>query len=191
MSKSYRTLPPRILASRKRESTKTSIIERKCVKNDYHPINRAMIKEFIKELPAEFIYGLKSIELSDRDSRTIGEPYAVYREDEKSIIIYSVPNQAWVFTSLPQNVRGMYFEHGAEETEKNSSIIITWKTSLDLAYFMFKEVFLHEIGHHYIFQYRCRNKQPRRELENELVAELHAERLSRNAIFYDIWDKYA
>ena len=191
MSKSYRTLPPRVLAKRNLESTKTAIVERKCVKNDCHPINKAMIKEFIKELPVEFVNGLKSIELSDRNSRKIGCPYAVYRENEKSIIMYSVPKQIWVFSDLSQSLRDMYFEHGAEEIQNENSIIITWVSSLDLAYFMFKEVFLHEIGHHFINQYKCKNKQPRREVENELLASLHADRLSKNALFYDVWEKNA
>ena len=191
MSKSYRTLPPRVLANRKLGSIKTAIVEGKCVKNDCHPLNKAMIKELIKELPVEFVNGLKSIKLSDRNSRKIGCPYAVYREDEKSIIMYSVPKQEWVFSNLSQNVRDMYFEHGAEEIQNESSIIINWVSSLDLAYFMFKEVFLHEIGHHFINQYKCRNKQPMREVENELLANLHADRLSKDALFYEVWEKYA
>ncbi len=191
MSKSYRTQPPRVLANRKQGSPKVTVVERKCLKSDYHPLDKAMIKELIQELPAEYTYGLKAIELSDRNSREIGQPYAVYREDEKSIIIYSVPKDAWAFESLGQDTRDMYFEHGAEENESESLISILWKTQLDLAYFMFMEVFLHELGHHFVNQYRCRNRAPKRDSENEGLANLHAERLSKNALFYDIWKNSA
>jgi hypothetical protein len=191
MSKSYRTQPPRVLVNRKQEIPKITVVERKCLKSDYHPLNKAMIKELIQELPAEYTYGLKAIELLDRNSKKIGQPYAVYREDEKSIIIYSVPKCVWVFESLGQNTRDMYFEHGAEENKDESMVSIQWKTQLDLAYFMFMEVFLHELGHHFVNQYRYRNRAPKGDSANEGLAGLHAERLSKNALFYDIWKNNA
>ena len=69
MSKSYRTQPPRVIANRKLNSSPVTIVERKCIKSDYHPLNKAMIKALVSELPAEYVYGLKLIELADRNSR--------------------------------------------------------------------------------------------------------------------------
>ncbi len=192
MSKSYRTQPPRVIASTKLESQRPiTIVERKCIKSDYHPLNKAMINEFLIELPKEYIYGLKALELLDRNSRDIGNPYAIYREDEKSIIIYSVLKKVWVFKSLGNSIRQLYFEHGATEEQCENSISIIWEAPLDLAYFMFCEVLLHELGHHYVNQYRCRNKTPKRDVENEMLADLHAERLSKKTVFYDIWKNHA
>ncbi len=48
-----------------------------------------MLTDFQAFLPYEYLYGLKRIELLERNSKSIGEPYAIYRESDKTILIYS------------------------------------------------------------------------------------------------------
>lgn len=164
-----------------------ALIERKCLKRDYYPLSKGMLNGYVKELPPEYLVGLNRIELMDRNSRNIGDPYGFYRESEKVIIMYSVPPKRWVFGSLGHTSRDRFRTHGASVGEIESGIEVTWKKPIDLAYFMFAEVFLHELGHHYIHQYRHRNKSPGSDRLHEELADIHMRKLAKNAIFCDIW----
>ena len=188
MSKSFRTRPPRFIPNENRVSIDNIIVfERKSLKRDHYPLNKKMIQAYIKDLPPEYMYGLKSIELRDRNSIPIGDPYAFYRESEKDIIMYSVPPEKWLFSQLKQGSIDRFKEHNAKVIKHINQIEVLWRKPIDVAYFMFREVFLHELGHHYVYQYRHRNKPPNTDYAHEELADIHMGKLSKKTIFYDIW----
>jgi len=191
MSQSHHTRPTiQIARSRfKRdqdgELIPPKIIERKPYPGDIHPISKVHISTFIRHLPIAYSYGLKSIELLPRKN-PIGEPYGFYMNDEKRIILYSLPWPTWTFKSLPPHLEDWYDSHAAEIYRNDTNVEVRWKRHIDIAYFMFAEVFTHELGHHHQNRFKRKYKYPYNRNACEESADRHAKFLSESGAFR-IW----
>lgn len=182
MSRSFRTRPKDILAwermprDRQGKIIFPRIVIRKPREGDIHPLSRQDIAIAYKKLPLEYFYGLKEIELRARKGE-IGEPFGKYSPYAKKIILYSAPPSCWVFEKAPDS----YLDHlencCAQVTRKDGEAIIEWdKLSL---WFFFLNVLFHELGHHYVHQYKCKQKPPLDVYLNEWYAELQVSRIQK------------
>ncbi len=191
MSDSFHTRPPRQIArlrmprDEKGKFLYPSIAERKPYPGDVHPISKKYLKAFIRRLPIEYLYGLQSIELHARKSR-IGEPYGLYMNDEKRIILYSLPWPTWNFGELATHIEDWYYGHAADTVRFSDHVEVQWHRPIDLAFFMFAEVFLHELGHHHQNRYRRKRPYPHERNACEQSADRHADFLRRTGAFR-IW----
>ena len=191
MSDSFHTRPPRQTAKarfardRNDQLIAPRIIERKPYPGDIHPITKRYILAFIRHLPIEYTYGLSSIELLPRKA-AIGEPYGLYMNDESRIILYSLPWPIWCFNTLLPHIEDWYYGHSAETTRLPDIVEVHWKQRIDIAFFMFAEVFLHELGHHHQNRFRRKIRYPSNRSSCEQSVDRHAEYLRRTNAF-KIW----
>lgn len=166
MSKSFRDRPAWKTAKIKMKVDKNNkiilprVVERICLKTDFYPFGKHLIAKLLKIIPREYIYGLKRIELRPRPNSDIGNPYGIYWLDEKIVILYSVPKGIWEYSNqLSQGWQDLFELHDARILKENESKIqVVWEKNVDLAYFIYKEVLLHELGHHYENQYKTKRK---------------------------------
>ena len=188
MSKSYRDQRPANRAARRLEATNVGdaviprIVTRTPRKGDAHPVPASVLRYYIKEdVPLEYLYGISRIELRARRNGEVGTPFATYTSDEKSIILYSLPNswdESWDVIDL-DHLRAVAW-YGAEIDSCDSRIHISWKRRENLADWFFVEVFCHELGHHFVNQYTGRLQKTCSRKHEEFVANLCARRfLSR------------
>lgn len=158
------------------------IVVRRLAPGDIHPLPRQVLSGAIRlDVPVEYIYGLDRIELRARKGNRIGQhPFAEYWRDEKAIILYSLP-MSWVVDSMPSSRRQSVESFGAEVQGKGKVWHVRWLSEAGLTMWFFMEVFLHELGHHFAEQYKKKRGRIRGRKFNELNANLHAIRLSRDA----------
>jgi hypothetical protein len=186
MSASYRTTKTWIAAARRFPRDREGngilprVIEREPRIGDVHPLRKQHIVAFLHKLPIDYLYGLKRIELRPRPSDEIGKPYGCYLVDEKIIILYSVPALQW---QVSDKGAWLFELHGAEIEAKQDAVFVHWKKPVDLAYFMYREVFLHELGHHYDNQYRNKRKWPQTVSAHESSANRRAFNLAKREAF--------
>ncbi|HVF10993.1 MAG TPA: hypothetical protein VNA16_09340 [Abditibacteriaceae bacterium] len=146
---------------------------------DVHPLTRQDLRSLFKRIPLKYLYGLRRIELRSRGNDEIGHPYGSYRPGEKVIVLYSLPYE-WRFPGYNAgNVYSSFRRFCAEITEDDDSVIVRWPDPKKLSYWFYSDVFAHELGHHFRWQYRHKNGRFGRLRDEELVAELHAERLTK------------
>ena len=154
---------------------------------DVHPLTRQHISTFLRYLPVDYVYGLRRVELRGRTSEEIGDPYGYYLNGEKTIVLFSVPPDLWQFPHTPGGSYWRFEVHDAEVEVVNDQVHVRWKRPVDLAYFFYREVFLHELGHHYHNQYRSRNKHPRYYAAKEASATRHAIQLAKRNKTFRLW----
>jgi hypothetical protein len=185
MSKTFKTLPPDIyaLSSHKRDKSGyrvlPRILQRKPRAGDVHPLKLEMLQHCLWCVPPAYIYGLKAIELSRRQG-DIGAPYGVYRPREKRIRLYSCPPRLWRFSSSVWPRHEGLLSRGARVVtshEDTTSVLVEWRDHDDLEMF-YIHVLFHELGHHYVEQYRSSRGRPKSRKSNEIVADLHDDRIS-------------
>lgn len=187
MSKSYRTELTRKIAARcfprDREGNGIlpRVIERKPCEGDVHPLHKRHIVAFLRGMPIDYLYGLKRVELRPRTSDEIGKPYGCYLIDEKAISIYSVPATQWQVSEI--EAEWAFQLHGAEVKVEQDHLQVLWHKPVDLAYFMYREVFLHELGHHYDNQYRYKRKELQGRPAREASANRRAFELAKKQTF--------
>lgn len=75
-----------------KEKVYPRIIVRKPKNGDIHPLSKSAILDILEEIPAEYIYKLRSIELRARVSEPIGL-LSRYHSDAGKIILYSQPEE--------------------------------------------------------------------------------------------------
>lgn len=183
MSKSYRDQPPRYLAARRAaectdaEVRLPRVVRRRPRDGDVHPLSPRILRFFLKtDVPKEFLYGLKSIELRERRDRQIGNPFGEYWRDERIIVLYSLPTE-WIVSASNTESVALYKRFGAITTELADGVEISWKNYVDFATWFFIDVVAHELGHHYRNQYKisvgARGSTPHEEWQ----AELHSRRI--------------
>lgn len=128
------------------------------------------------EVPLEYLYGLKRIEILPRASMLIGAPFGTYSWREQTITLYSLP-LAWDLLVRPSAtmLRSLRRFH-AEVEVREIGLAVRWPALPVLAFWFFIEVFAHELGHHHRNQYRLRGGRPALRAHEEFVAELHSER---------------
>jgi hypothetical protein len=158
------------------------IIVRRPAPGDVHPLPKQVLTGAIRlDVPVEYIYGLDRIELRARKGNRIGKhPFAEYWRDEKVIILYSLPMN-WVVDSMPADRRRSVESFSAEVQREGKEWHVRWLSEAGLTMWFFTEVFLHELGHHFAEQYKKKRGRIGGRKFNELNADLHALRLSRDA----------
>ena len=187
MADSYRSKPRKVMAKRRREANpgfRTRVIERRPNHGDGYPLNKKLINKIFDIIPDEYLFGLKSIELKPRGERFPGQPLGTYNRRTQHIIIYSYP------------VNRMLHYADFEDTEKWKEVFRIWadlpaekdfrkdaqmiESISDCA--LFCKVLFHEIGHHYTYNYKTRNKPARKKEHIELQAELFGPRIMMEVI---------
>jgi hypothetical protein len=162
-------------------TTSCRVIERRPAHGDIHPLSGKHLRRIIPGIYKRYFYGLVSVELLPRNGDAIGRPYGEYLNDERKIRLYSVPFPEWRFSG--RTAVGLFDVHGAVVSREGDSTIVRWPSPLDLAYFMYREVFLHELGHHFHNRYRTKRHHPRTPAAKEASAERHAEWLGKLRAF--------
>ncbi len=172
MSRSRNTQPKQY---KLKERIYPRIIERKPKEGDIHPLSKQEILSILEEVPAEYIYNLKTIELVPRNSNS---KYAgLYLRSEQKVVIYSYPIE-----EIKEITDIIYFVLAERcnlpvpdyEIENADEIKVQWsKESLS---WYFKHLLFHELGHHL----SNINKQRRKYAvgdSQEKLADLRAQRL--------------
>lgn len=190
MSLNSRTIPTKKIAARRfardREGRPVlpRVVERRPRPGDIHPLDRKHLALFLRYQPTDYLYGLKQVELRPRLTEEIGRPFGYYSPSEKAIVLYSVPAQEWHFPAPGPRAVAQFVACGATVTEEEGgSVRVCWTDPIDAAYFLYREVLLHELGHHYDYQYRHKRKYPSGRIYEETSANRHAMRLGRRPVF--------
>ena len=156
------------------------IVVRRPARGDIHPIPRDILIGAIRlDIPVEYIYGLKRIELRARKGKQVGGHFAAYRRDEKAIILYSLPLQ-WTIDTMPENRKRELESWGVKIFRKDNQWQVHWPSEIELCMWYFTEVFTHELGHHFAEQYKNKRGKIRSRKFRELNANLHSLRLTRD-----------
>ena len=187
MSRSYRTQKRSVLTARQISMDSSGrprlprVIERKPFPGDSQPISKTFLRNTLRHLPIEYLYGLKRIELLPRTSAEIGQPYACYLTDEKAIRIYSLP-MIWTWEDMFTDIIrqwDMRNRWGAEISRQGDGVMVKWPDNQCRELWFFVNVFIHELGHHFRNQYPSMTKRAAKEYE-EKIADLHSERYFRH-----------
>jgi hypothetical protein len=117
-----------------------------------------MVAMAYHKLPIEYFYGLKEIELRAR-TQGVGEPFGKYSCRSKKIILYSVPKYQWNIKKPTKGLIAALRCYHAKVKKVESGIIVEWKESFLLTMF-YLSILFHELGHHYMHQYKCKRKPP-------------------------------
>lgn len=197
MAKSYRSKPEHIIAKSNiaRDADghilMPHIIQRKPAYGDIHPLDKATIKIILRKIPIEYVYGLKRIELRTRDGKCgrlkWSQPLGYYLPIEKTIWLYSYPIRGSVEGATLEEVRDSlcaFSEFGfAPDLQKNKDKVIEyhWPNHFGLGLW-YSRLLFHELGHHFVEQYRHKNSRIKGWEQEELVANLHRSRMFREQI---------
>jgi hypothetical protein len=155
------------------------IIIRKPERGDIHPLNRKMIARAYDKLPLEYFYGLKEIELRARSS-DIGKPFGKYSPYAKKIILYSVPENQWNISNPSEGLISALRRYHANISNMEDGIIVEWEADFLMSMF-YLSIFFHELGHHYVNQYKCKQKPPIDDHLNEWYADMQVIKLQKHA----------
>ncbi len=183
MSRSYRTQKESSIAERRiaryddGSIVLPRVIERSPKIGDVHPLSKRRIITLLKKIPVEYVYGLDRIELRARENSSIGKPFGLYRRDEKAIILYSLPT-VWRLHSLSIGLAKTLAKFHADVTFDDTGVEVSWKHEVLFALWFDFTVFRHELGHHFVEQYKHKNGRLLGRQYNELIAELHSERFT-------------
>jgi hypothetical protein len=137
-----------------------------------------MIIRVYNKLPIEYFYGLKEIELRARSS-DIGKPFGKYRCYAKKIILYSVPEKQWNIANPTEGFIEALHRYHAKISNVEGGIIVEWKAGLWLSMF-YLNILFHELGHHYMHQYKCKQKPPIDDYLNEWHADAQMIKLQKH-----------
>lgn len=181
MARSYRTRKESVTAAERMPRNADGsirfprIVERRAKPGDAHPLTKADINRVFDRIPLEYLYGLDRIELRSRAARDVGDPFGCYLPDERAVILYSLP-EAWHLPGLGIRMRRALERYRAQITETEAGVTVEWPVRGSLIVWFFFDVLMHELGHHFVRQYRHKNGPIRGRLYNELIADLHANR---------------
>lgn len=183
MSRSYKTEPRGKIAWRRMPQDKEGefvfprVIVRKPKEGDFHPLSSKDMKVAFEKLPLEYFYGLKEIELRARSKNVLDQPLGKYSTRDKKIILYSVPCGQWKVSKISAGMRQDFTRYRAKISKCDDGFAVEWEQKVGLILFFLIEVFFHELGHHYVHQYKCKRKPPIDIGLNEWLADLHVGRL--------------
>ena len=149
------------------------VVARKPRRGDVHPLSPTAIRAFLRALPAEQLRGLVRIELRARVD-DVGDPFALYRREERDILVYSLPPGEWWMTSLDPACARELRRAGAALVRHRHGVSIHFSDG-GMDEFM-RDVLAHEIGHHIRNQTVARYPRVARTADEEAVADLHARR---------------
>ena len=183
MSRSYRTRPRSVIADERMPRDGDGniifprIVTRRPKTGDIHPLDKRAIAVAYKRLPLEYFYGLKEIVLMPRNGE-VGQPFGKYSPHSKQIVLYSVPASNWVLESAPKSYLDHLKNNHASVSLEGCKAIIEWETPFLFIFFL--NVLFHELGHHYIYQYKCKQKPPMDVYLNEWHADLQVSRIHKH-----------
>ena len=177
MSRSYRRQKESVTA-RTRSAVAPRVVERAPAAGDIHPLTSRALRGLFERIPGEYLHGLSRIELRARRTTEIGQPFGCYRRGEKVIILYSVPPVVWAFFSLRADFRRSLEACYAVVARHEEGVRVTWPDDAFISLWYYCHVFTHELGHHYVEQYRHKNGRIGGRPFNEVVAEMHARRFT-------------
>jgi hypothetical protein len=175
MSDSFRTQREDVVARRKAAEQHLRVIERRPYPGDLHPISKSELEKVLAVIPVELLHGLRSVELRPRNHE-VGSPFAQYRSRSKSIILYSVP-QNWEFNAYYPSLASEVTNAGAEVTRKGEAMQVGWPDEGSLQLWYFFDIFGHELGHHFDYQFQHKNGRSPSRLVAEQFAELTSAKL--------------
>lgn len=181
MSRSYRTQKESLIAERRIARYEDGsivfppIIERSPKIGDIHPLSKSYLMSVLPIIPIEYLYGLDRIELKAREKDVIGRPFALYRRDEKAIILYSLPI-IWRMQSGSKEFAKTLLDFYADLSFDDSCMIVTWNEPVLMSLWYYLFVFTHELGHHFVNQYKHKNGRLLGVNHNELIANLISKR---------------
>ena len=183
MSRSYRSQKESVTAERRIERKADGspelprIIERAPGPGDVHPLPKRVLRRVLQCMPVEYLYGLSRIELRAREKPFIGEPFGCYWVGEKAIVLYSLP-PVFYYRSLEIEFRRSLKRSRAMIESIAYGFKISWPEPEMMSRWFYSYVFTHELGHHFVEQYKTRNSRIRSRNAEEWVADLHAKRLT-------------
>lgn len=145
-----------------------------------HPAEKADILRVLHFFGEKCFYGLKSIKLIQGSNAVSEAGLPMGRiEVPGTIVLYDQPVSPWFINgTLPKAEREKLEQAGAsiEPASDNLHCLIHWSEA-NLKNFMLFEVFMHEIGHHLIQQYKGRRSvRVARTKDHEQFAGLFAQR---------------
>jgi len=149
------------------------VVERKPRRGDVHALSPTAIRAFLRALPVVQLHGLRRIELRARVD-DVGAPFALYRREERDIILYSLPPGEWWMSSLDRECARDLKRVGATIVRHRHGVSIHFSDG-GLDDFM-RDVLAHEIGHHVRNQTVASYPRVARTADEEAVADLHARR---------------
>ena len=177
MSRSLRTQKESV-AARRRVSTLPRVTERAPARGDIHPLTARAVRGLFERVPVEYLHGLARVELRARQTAEVGQPFGCYRRGEKVVILYSVPPTIWEFSGLRADFRRSLESCYAVISQHEDRVRVTWPDDSLISLWYYAHVFTHELGHHYVEQYRHKNGRVGGRLFNEFIAEMHARRFT-------------
>jgi len=183
MSRSYRSQKESVTADRRIQRTADGtpvlprIIERAPAPGDLHPLPKRVLRTLLQRVPVEYIYGLYRIELRARDLPLIGSPFAWYWVSERAIVLYSLPpvlRFRWLSTEFRRSLNRFH----ADIQSDGKAFTVSWREPDNMSLWFYSYVFTHELGHHFVEQYKTKNSRIQSRNAEELVADLHAKRFT-------------
>jgi hypothetical protein len=183
MSRSYRSQKESVTAARLIRRTADGslvlprIVERAPTPGDLHPLNKRALRRLLQRVPVEFIHGLSRIELRARESPLIGDPFGCYWPDERAIVLYSLPpvfHCRSLSVDFARSLRRFY----ADIQSGPEGFTVSWREPAVMSLWFYSYVVTHELGHHFVEQYKSKNSRIGSIKMEELVADLHAKRLT-------------
>ena len=183
MSRSYGTEPNRLrsrqrLARQRNESQELPrIVVRKAERGFIHPLSKKLLLQALPEIPIEYVGRLREIEL--RQHQPSKRAFALYRPGELKIIIFSCPRGTWIYEELPPSERKRFRRFGAIVEQIDTFWTVDWPRPANRAAFYFFDIFLHELGHHYVFSFPRKRKVPADLNTHERLADLRRNKLRR------------
>jgi hypothetical protein len=112
----------------------------------------------------------------------VGSPYGFYRVRDKGIVLYSCPPRQWSFSAKQWPDHEGLLNRGATllpSEDGESRVTIEWSDREELEMF-YVHVLMHELGHHYAYQYRSTRPLPKTNRKHEVVAELHTRKITKS-----------
>ena len=156
------------------------VIVRRARRGDIHPLPGQILRDFLKLVPIEYLYGLRDIELRARESEEIGRPFGYYRPSEKAIVLYSLP-WSWRHLRLSRSMQNSIelYKGIIRRNDQDKFVDVEGPDRIRYGMWFYTEVVLHELGHHIRNQYRRSRGRLGRRIDEEIIADLHGERLMR------------
>lgn len=190
MSRSYRTQKESVIAERRGARHRDGrillprVVECAPTPGDSHPLTKRTLARLLPKIPVEYLYGLSHIELRARHRPGVGEPFGRYRIRTRDILFFSLP-PVWYGQSLDPYFRASYEKFDAIIEEEGENFRISWRSPAALSLWYYCEIFTHELGHHFVEQYRAKNGRIGSARHEELVADLHARRFTDELLASD------
>jgi hypothetical protein len=137
-----------------------------------------VLRRIIPDIPIEFLYGLRHIELRAREGAAIGDPFGYYRFADKVLVLYSLPLQ-WSLTQISEPLERSVTRFFGDISKSDELVTVSWSEPFLMGFWFFDYVFCHELGHHFDEQYHHRRGRTEGRPYEEAFADLQGLRISK------------